>query len=104
MNYEGVPTDGFSQIYVGDIDIMFENVVAIQSSHKHEDEDLVANKEEPRSTLPSPLKLQEVDQIKKKEEEEVHSHEPSFIEGSFNMSERNINEALTILHDTQALV
>ena len=61
--------------------------------------------EEPRSTnSPSPLELQEVDQIKKKEEEEVYSHEPSFIEGSLNMSERDIQEALNILHDTQALV
>ena len=59
--------------------------------------------EDPKSTSPSPLELQEVDQIKKKEEEEVRSHEPSFIEGSLKMSKRNIHEALSILHDTQAL-
>ena len=46
--------------------IKFENVSAIQSSHKHEDEDLVIDNEEPRSTSPSPLELQEVDQIKNK--------------------------------------
>ena len=28
LNYEGVPTDGCSQIYVGDIEIIFENVDA----------------------------------------------------------------------------
>ena len=26
LNYEGVPTDGWSQFYVGDIEIIFENV------------------------------------------------------------------------------
>ena len=61
----------------------------------------MADNEEPISTSPSPLELQEVDQIKKKEEGEVHSHEPSFIEGSLNMSEMHI---LSILHDTKALV
>ena len=75
-----------SQIYVGDIEIRFENVVANQISLKHEDEYLVKDNEEPRSTSPSPLELQKVDQIKKKEEEEVHSHEPSFIGGSLKMS------------------
>ena len=29
LNYEGVPTDGCSQLYVGDIEIIFENVAAI---------------------------------------------------------------------------
>ena len=86
LNYERVPTDGCSQLYVGDIEIRVENVAAIQISHKHEYEDLVTDNEEPRSTSPSPLELQEVDQIKKKEEEEVHSHEPSFIEGYLKMS------------------
>ena len=75
LNYEGVPADGCSQLYVGDIEIRFENIIAIQCSHKHEDEYLVTTNEEPISTSPSPLELQEVDQIKKKEEEEVHSHE-----------------------------
>ena len=79
LNWEGVPTDGCSQLYVGDIEIRFENVATSQSYREHEDEDLVADNEEPRSTYPSPLELQVVDQIKKKEEEEVHSHEPSFI-------------------------
>ena len=100
MNYEIVPTGGCSQIYVGDKEIRFENVAASQISYEHNDEDLVADNEEPRSTSPSPLELQDVDQIKKKEEEEVLYHEPSFIEGSLKMSERNTHEALTILHDT----
>ena len=104
MNCEGVPTDGFSELYVGDTEIIFQNITARYSSHKHEDEYLVADNEEPRSTFPPPLELQEVDQIKKKEEQEVRSHEPSFIEGYLNMSERNIHEALSILHDTQSLV
>ena len=34
LNYEGVPTDGCSQLYVGDIEIIFENVDAIQISHE----------------------------------------------------------------------
>ena len=59
-----------------DIEIRFENVVASQCSYEHGYEDLVEADEEPRSTSPSPLELQEVDQIKKKEEEEVRSHEP----------------------------
>ena len=70
LNYEGVPTNGCSKLYIGDIEIRFENVATRQSSHKHEDEELVADNEEPRSTSPSPLELQEVDQIKNKEEEE----------------------------------
>ena len=50
LNYEGLPTNGCSQIYVGDIDIRFQNVVARQNSIKHENEDLVAVEEETRST------------------------------------------------------
>ena len=76
LNYEGVPTDGCSQLYVGDIEIRFENVAASQISHEHKYEYLIEANEESSSTSPSPLELQEVDQIKKKEEEEVHSHEP----------------------------
>ena len=45
LNYEGVPTDGCSQIYVGDIEIRFKNVYAIQISSKYENEDLVAVEE-----------------------------------------------------------
>ena len=81
LNYEAISTDGCSQIYVGDIEIIFENFSARQISHKHEDEDIVIDNEKPWSTLPSPLDLQEVDQIKKKEEEEVPQQEPIFIEG-----------------------
>ena len=46
LNYEGVPTNGCSQIYVGDIEIRFENVAASQNSIKHKNEDLVAVEEE----------------------------------------------------------
>ena len=49
------------------IEIRFENVLANQISHKHEDEYVVRDNEEPRSTSPSPLELQGVDRIKKKE-------------------------------------
>ena len=66
MNYEGVPTNGWSQLYVGDIEIIFEIVSAIQISHKHDHDHLVTDNEEPRSTSPLPLELQEVNQIKKK--------------------------------------
>ena len=63
MNYEGVPTDGFSHLYVGDIEIRSENVAAIQLYHEHKDEELVVENEEPISNSPSPLELQGVDQI-----------------------------------------
>ena len=36
LKCEGVPTDGCSQIYVGDIEIRLENVSAMKISHKHE--------------------------------------------------------------------
>ena len=36
LNYEGVPTDGCSQIYVCDIEIRFKNVSASQNHIKHE--------------------------------------------------------------------
>ena len=52
LNCEGVPTDECSQLYVGDIEMRFENVGASQSYHEHKDEDLVADNEEPRSTFP----------------------------------------------------
>ena len=61
-----VPSNGCSQLYVGNIEIRFENVVARQISHVHEDEDLEASNEESISTSPSPLELQEVDKIIKK--------------------------------------
>ena len=65
LNYEGVPTDGCSDLYVGDIEIRFENVTARPISYNHEDEYLVVDNEEPRSASPSPLELEQVDQIKK---------------------------------------
>ena len=72
LNCEGAPIDGCSQLYVGDIEIRFEKVsVSYQIYHEHKYEDLVTSSEEPRSTSPSPLELQEVDRIKKREEEEA---------------------------------
>ena len=59
-------------IYVGDIEIRFQNFVASQNSIKHENEDLVAIEEETRSTPPSPLELHEVGPTKKEKDEEVH--------------------------------
>ena len=91
LNYEGVPTDGCSHLYVGDIEITFEIVSTIQNSMKHENEDLVAVEEETRSTSPSPLELHEVGpSIDKEEYEEVHLQEPNFLEGSLNMNENKI--------------
>ena len=64
----------------------------------------LVDNEEPRSTYPSSLELQEVDQIKKKEEEEVLEKEPVFIEGSLRMDHNNIQDSLNTLHGTHALV
>ena len=71
LNYEGVPTDGFSQTYVGGIEIIFQNVSASQNCIKHENEDLVAVEEETRSTFPSPLELHKVGPSKNEEDEEA---------------------------------
>ena len=90
LNYEGVPTDGCSHFYVGDIEITFESVVARKNSIKYENEYLVAIEEETRSTSPSPLELHEVGPSKKEEYEEVHLQEPHFLEGSLNTNEKNI--------------
>ena len=72
LNNEGVPTDGFSHLYIGDIEITFESVSSIQTSIKHENEYLVAVEEKTRSTSSSPLELHEVGPRKKEEYEEVH--------------------------------
>ena len=45
LNYEGVPTDGCSHLYVGDIEINFESVAASQTSIKPENEYLVVVEE-----------------------------------------------------------
>ena len=45
LNYEGLPTDGCSHLYVGDIEINFESVAASQTSIKPENEYLVAIEE-----------------------------------------------------------
>ena len=90
LNYEAIPTDGFSQLYVGDIDIRFQNVVASQNSIKHENEYLLAVEEETRSTFPSPLELHEVGPSKKEEYEELHLQGTHFLKVSLNMNEKNI--------------
>ena len=104
LNYERVPNDGCSQIYAGDIEIIFQNVVARQISHEHKYEEIVVANEKPRSTSPSPLEIHEVVPSNKEEDEEVHLQEPHFLEGSLKMNEKKIQESLRILHDTQALV
>ena len=114
MNYEGVPTDGCSHLYVGtdgcshlyvgDIEITFESVAAIKTSIKHENDYLVAFEEETRWTSPSPLELHEVGPSKKEEHEEVHLQEPHFLEGSLKMNENKIQYSLRILHDTKPLI
>ena len=50
------------------------------------------------------MELHEVGTSKKEEDDEFHSQEPHFFEGSLKMNENNIQEDLTILHDTKALV
>ena len=60
--------------------------------------------ENPISTSPSPLELQEVGPSKMEEDEKVYSQEPHFIERSLKMNENKIQESLIILHDTKALV
>ena len=50
------------------------------------------------------LSFKKLIKSKKKEEEEVHSHEPSFIERYLKMSKWNIHEALRMLNDTKTLV
>ena len=60
LNYEGEPIDGCSHLYIREIDMAFEIVSTIQTSIKHENEDLVAIEEETRSTSPTPLELHEV--------------------------------------------
>ena len=79
LNYDSVPTGRCSQIYVGDIEIIFKKISAIQISSKHENKELVAVEEETRSISPSPLELHEVGPSKKEEDEEVHLQEPHFI-------------------------
>ena len=86
QNYERVPTDECSQIYVGDIEIRFESVATSKTSIKHENEYLVVVEEETRSTSSSPLELHEVGPSKKEEDDEIHLQEPNFIEGSLNMN------------------
>ena len=104
LNYEGVPTNGCSQLYVGDIEIIFQNVAERKISNKHENEDLVIVEEETRSTSPSPLELHEVGPGKKEEDKEVLLQEPHFLEESLKMNENKIQESLRIQHDTKSLV
>ena len=90
MKYERVPTNGCSQLYASDIEIIFQNVSTSQIYIKHENEYLLVVEEETISTSPSPLEFHEVDPNKKEEEDEVHLQETHFIEGSLNMNEKKI--------------
>ena len=72
LNYEGVPTDGCSHLYVGDIETTFESVVPNQTFIKHKNEGLVVVEQETITTSPSPLEIHEVGPSKKEEYEEVH--------------------------------
>ena len=93
------PTDGCSQLYVGDIEIRFQNFVASQISSKHENEDHVAVEEETRTTSPWPLDLHEVGPSKKEEDEEVHFQEPHFLEGSLRwMKKGPLEYSMTLKH------
>ena len=65
---------------------------------------MFGNSHEIDEVSPSPLELHEVGLSKKEEDEEVHLKEPHFLKGSLNMNENKIQEALSILHDTQSLV
>ena len=58
----------------------------------------------PEFLHPSPLELHEVGTSKKEEDEAFHLQEPHFLEGSLKMNEKNIQESLSILHETQELV
>ena len=89
-------TDGCSSLYVGDIEIPIEEIVA--SIHSFEHRDLAVEQKDPGSTFTSPLELHEVDSTD--DEEEVYSHEPSHLVGSLNMGEKKINKSLHILHNT----
>ena len=88
LNYEGVPNYGCSHLYVGDIEIIYQNFSTRKISSKHENEDLVVVEEETRSTSPSPLELHEIGPSKKEEDEEVRFQETHFLEGSLNMKEK----------------
>ena len=37
-------------------------------------------------------------------EAEAHSHDPSYLVGSLQLNEKNINKSLNIIHDTHASV
>ena len=66
LNYKGVPTDGCSHLYVGDIDITFESVAAIQNSIKHENEDLVVVEEKQDQLLRHHLSFMKLVQERRK--------------------------------------
>ena len=71
-------TDEFSPIYVGEIEILIEDICKYRYLFEHRD--LVAKGKYPRSISTSPLELHEVDSTD--DEKEVHSYEPSHLVGS----------------------
>ena len=81
-------TDGCSSFYVGDIEIHIEEFVA--STHSFEHINLVSEKKDPGLNFFSPLELNEVDLIDN--EEDVHSHEPSYLVGPLLLDEKKIKK------------
>ena len=66
LNYEGVATDEFSHLYVGDIEIAFESVFARKNYIKNENQDLVAVEEETRSLPHHHLSFMKLVQARRK--------------------------------------
>ena len=62
---------------IGDIEIPIEEIVA--STHSFEHRDLVVEEKYPQSTSILPLEIHEVDSVD--DEEEFHSHDPSYLLG-----------------------
>ena len=96
-------TDGFSFLYVGDIDISFDETTGSTSSHDLEKYEVFTIEERvPRSISHSPNEIPKVDPML--EEEKDSFHWPSHFEGSLNTNDKKIQEALSTLQDTSALV
>ena len=81
LNYEGVPTDGCSQIYVGDIDMRFQKFSASQNSIKHENEYLVAVEEEQDQLPHHHLSFMKLVQARRKKMRRLICKSLIFLEG-----------------------
>ena len=77
QNNMDTSTDVCSSLYVGDININIEDIVA--STHSFEHSDLEAEGKDQGLTSNSALEIHEVDYVY--DEEEFHSHEPSWLVG-----------------------